>query len=122
MAAHRNIRIDLNADYELSVRWRPASIAGVQQDPHLLSDAEMQVRLTEDASTPLITASVDNGFITLDSELNGAWANIVIPKATLELVTYYGVASYDIVVTRDSDSRIKRLLDGSAVLSQGTTR
>lgn len=114
MTVNRTLEIPTNADLELAVRWKDTD--GV---PYLLSDAAMQVRITEDATEALIDASVTGGEITLD--LDG-WATIVVPRADLLLIDYFGKAVYDVVLWRQEDGRSKRILEGDAILKLGTTR
>lgn len=114
MTVSRTLDIPTNADLELAVRWKDTNA-----DPYVLSDAAMQVRITEDAAESLITATVDNGFITLDAE---GWATVVVPRATLLEIDYFGKATYDVILWRQLDGRSKRILEGDAILKRGSTR
>lgn len=118
MAAYENnIRIEANATYVLAIRW--TTEAGI---PHELSDARMVVK-TQSDGTEVLTASVDNGLITLDPVVNddGGWARISIPPSSMAALTYYGVGVYDVVLERTSDGVWKRALEGSAVISRGVS-
>lgn len=113
MSVKRNIRIDANATYILSVRWLDS--AGT---PYDLDSAIMQVRSSETSSV-ILEASSGNGLITLGTE---GWAYVMIPPEAMTGITETSSGVYDIVVTRSSDSASKRLLEGAAVLSYGVSR
>lgn len=117
MAATKQIRIDTNADFEMWARWLrplPPEDTGL---PYALSDAWMQVRLT--AKSPvLVEASVTNTRVTVNP--TSGWAKIVIPKAAMSAMVS-GAALYDLIVTRTSDGRVRRLLQGQAIIDTGVT-
>jgi len=117
VAAHKQIRIDANADFEFWARWLrppPPLDSGL---PYILSDAWLQVRVSG-ASAVLLEATLGNNRVTLDSA-NG-WAKIVIPKSAMTSLSA-GAALYDLVVTRSSDGRVRRLLWGDVIISTGIT-
>lgn len=117
MTIARTDSMKTNEDFVRSYRWEQTS-----GDPYLLSDAAIQVRIDEDSETALVDASVGNGKITLDSLEDGGWANIRVPKADLESIEYFGVAKYDLVLTRDEDGRVKTIAEGDMIIKRGITR
>lgn len=118
MSVPKQIRIEANADFEFATRWLDDD--GV---PIILSDAKMQIRSTELSPVVMVEASVTDGRITLNTEpgADGGWAEIVIPVAAMTAFTVDGVAEYDLVVTRASDGRVRRLLEGDAIIDVGVT-
>lgn len=114
MSTQHRLRIDANADFDLSIRW----LNDDGDEWHTLTDAAMQVRLTEDSDDTILDASVGAGTITLESE---GWAHIHVPQADLASVSRTQAAVYDIILT-DSAGLMKRILEGAAVVSRGVTR
>lgn len=117
MAVARTDRMKTNEDFVRSYAW-----AETDGTPYLLSDAAIQVRVTADAEEVLLSASVSDGKITLESVENGGWANIVVPVEEVRTITYYGIAKYDLVLTRASDGRVKTITEGDMIIEQGVTR
>jgi hypothetical protein len=101
-----NIRIEANADFALAVRWTED---GVVQP---LSSAELTI-------AGVLEATVANGRITLDP-VDG-WATVFIPAAMLGALPAFAPADYDMLLTRTSDGRVKRALEGTATYSAGVS-
>lgn len=113
MAVKRNIRLAVNADNEFTFRWKDST--GI---PYILSDVVMTVKENEATDDVIVEASVDNGYVIIDTDPDVAYAYIVIPKAALAGQTTKK-AQYDIIATRQVDGRSLRIYEGDVVISKG---
>lgn len=111
MSVLHNIRIEANADFELAARWTNEA-----EVPYPINDAVLEIR--DDTGDLILRADLANGRITIDGD---GWANVNIDESVLGSLTPWTQASYDLLVWRTADGFQKRLLEGKAIYSAGTT-
>ena len=114
-AAQYDILIEQGATFQKLLTWKDESGAAIDLTDYT---ARMQVRLKKDSTSALLSATTENGYITLGG--TAGTIDIEIP-ATVTADLSFTRAVYDLELV-SSGGIVTRLIEGAVGLSKEVTR
>ncbi len=118
-AGKHDITIEQGATWRYQIVWTDADGDSITiNNPDY--DVTMQIRKRVSSSDTLLTASTDNGYITVSSSLSGTFF-VTIPAARTAQLNFR-TAYYDIELSPSTNDLVYRILQGRCKLNKEVTR